>query len=204
MKNAFALLTKQQYELASAFFLLGGELESAVKVCARQLGDLQLALVLCRLHTVSAPTLLQETVREELLPKAKENGDSWLRCVAHLVLGEAQDAMAALADDSASAPAGREASAANTPPLDACAATFCAQIASNPRFRIPAQPLARTVLRRCAYTFRQAGMPLAGLEALYSAWRDVLPSDVHDAEELQGRMLEAASELLLQRASELI
>ena len=57
-KNAFALLTKQQFELSDAFFLLGGQLDSAVKVCSRQLGDLQLALVLLPLLIARAPWMI--------------------------------------------------------------------------------------------------------------------------------------------------
>lgn len=49
LKNAFALLGKQKFELAAAFFLLGGQLKDAVGVCLQKLQDFQLALVLSRL-----------------------------------------------------------------------------------------------------------------------------------------------------------
>lgn len=70
MKNAFALLGKQRYgnhdlqlpgrllikhwwsvsEYAAAFFLLGDRLSDAVSVCIRNLRDIQLAILLCRVY----------------------------------------------------------------------------------------------------------------------------------------------------------
>ena len=43
-------MSKGQHSLAAAFFLLGGHVESAVRLCVRQMGDMQLGLVLARLH----------------------------------------------------------------------------------------------------------------------------------------------------------
>ena len=78
------------FTCSQAFFLLGADLAAAVKVCARQLADLQLALVLCKLHQASAPELIASILREELLPYAAQRQDSWLCCVAHLQLDEAR------------------------------------------------------------------------------------------------------------------
>ncbi|KAM4710002.1 dmX-like protein 1 isoform 2-T2 [Discoglossus pictus] len=50
LKNAFSLLGKQRFEHSAAFFLLAGSLKDAVEVCVEKLHDLQLALVLSRLH----------------------------------------------------------------------------------------------------------------------------------------------------------
>ena len=50
LKNAFALLGKQRFEQAAAFFLLGGALSDAVAVCLTRLHDLQLAIVIARLY----------------------------------------------------------------------------------------------------------------------------------------------------------
>ena len=49
-KNAFALLGKQRFEYAAAFFLLADSLSDAVNVCIKNLKDVQLALVLCRIY----------------------------------------------------------------------------------------------------------------------------------------------------------
>ena len=49
-KNAFALLGKQRFEEAAAFFLLSGKLWDAVEVCMSRLQDYQLAFVIIRLY----------------------------------------------------------------------------------------------------------------------------------------------------------
>ncbi|XP_032873372.1 dmX-like protein 1 isoform X3 [Amblyraja radiata] len=50
LKNAFALLGKQRFEQAAAFFLLAGSLKDAIEVCLERLHDIQLALVIARLY----------------------------------------------------------------------------------------------------------------------------------------------------------
>eukprot|EP00118_Oscarella_pearsei_P012894 m.98391 g.98391 ORF g.98391 m.98391 type:complete len:2816 (+) comp36982_c1_seq1:67-8514(+) len=50
LKNGYALLGKQRFEHAAAFFLLGGGLRDAIEICINQLNDIQLALVIVRLY----------------------------------------------------------------------------------------------------------------------------------------------------------
>ncbi|KAI9594335.1 RAVE protein 1 C terminal-domain-containing protein [Syncephalis fuscata] len=50
LKNAFALLGKQRYELAASFFLLANRLKDAVNVCLKHLKDIQLAICICRVY----------------------------------------------------------------------------------------------------------------------------------------------------------
>lgn len=50
LKNAFALLGKQRFEHAAAFFLLAGALRDAIEVILNKLGDIQLAMVIARLY----------------------------------------------------------------------------------------------------------------------------------------------------------
>lgn len=50
LKNAFALLGKQRFDHAVAFFLLAGSLNDAIEVCLNKLDDLQLAMVITRLY----------------------------------------------------------------------------------------------------------------------------------------------------------
>ncbi|XP_076387678.1 rabconnectin-3 alpha isoform X3 [Megachile rotundata] len=50
LKNAFALLGKQRFEHAAAFFLLAGALRDAIEVCLNKLSDIQLAMVIARLY----------------------------------------------------------------------------------------------------------------------------------------------------------
>lgn len=50
LKNAYALLGKQRFDHAAAFFLLAGNLKDAVEVCLDKLQDLQLAILITRLY----------------------------------------------------------------------------------------------------------------------------------------------------------
>ena len=50
LKNAFALLGKQRFTHAAAFFLLSGSLKDALDICIDKLDDLQLAMVIARLY----------------------------------------------------------------------------------------------------------------------------------------------------------
>lgn len=69
---------RHQLELAIAFFLLGGDPSSAVTVCAKNLGDEQLALVICRLIEGYGGSLERLLISNILLPNAIEKGDHWL------------------------------------------------------------------------------------------------------------------------------
>lgn len=78
MKNAYVLMGRHQLELAIAFFLLGGDATSAITVCAKNLKDEQLALVICRLVEGNGGTLERQLISKFLLPSAIEKGDYWL------------------------------------------------------------------------------------------------------------------------------
>ncbi|KAH7280307.1 hypothetical protein KP509_37G060800 [Ceratopteris richardii] len=83
LKNAYTLLGKHQHELAAAFFLLGGDLSSAVSACAKNLGDLQLALVICRLSEgINGPN--EQRLAEYELFNAQREGDCWLASLLQL------------------------------------------------------------------------------------------------------------------------
>ncbi|KAJ4485959.1 RAVE protein 1 C terminal-domain-containing protein [Lentinula aciculospora] len=87
LKNAFALLSKQRFEYAAAFFLLGGSLKDAVNVCIKQLHDFQLAIAIARVVEQSneGPVfcgILNSTV----LPTAFREGNRWLASWAFWLL----------------------------------------------------------------------------------------------------------------------
>ncbi|XP_073977920.1 rabconnectin-3 alpha isoform X3 [Rhodnius prolixus] len=70
LKNAFALLGKQRFEHAAAFFLLAGALRDALEVCLNKLEDLQLAMVIARLYEGErdpTPPNLKRLLYEEIL-----------------------------------------------------------------------------------------------------------------------------------------
>lgn len=80
LKNAFALLGKQRFEHAVAFFLLAGSLHDALEVCLTKLEDLQLALIITRLYEGdhdNTPPNFKKLIYEEILgcDKNGENQD---------------------------------------------------------------------------------------------------------------------------------
>ncbi|XP_072743215.1 dmX-like protein 2 isoform X6 [Anoplolepis gracilipes] len=68
LKNAFALLGKQRFDHAAAFFLLAGALKDAIDVCLNKLNDIQLAMVIARLYEndTSSPNM-RRLLYEEIL-----------------------------------------------------------------------------------------------------------------------------------------
>uniref|UniRef100_A0A8C2EX78 Dmx-like 2 n=1 Tax=Cyprinus carpio TaxID=7962 RepID=A0A8C2EX78_CYPCA len=50
LKNAFSLLGKRRFEQSAAFFLLAGSLKDAIEVCLEKMEDIQLAMIVARLH----------------------------------------------------------------------------------------------------------------------------------------------------------
>lgn len=91
-KNAYALLAKQRFAYAAAFFVLAGSHRDAINVCVRNHGDLSLGLLLARLLD-SSDDLLVYAVREYLLPVAFTAGNRWL---AHWALMTVSDYGAAM------------------------------------------------------------------------------------------------------------
>ncbi|KAG7099019.1 hypothetical protein E1B28_000902 [Marasmius oreades] len=87
LKNAFALLSKQRFEYAAAFFLLGGSLKDAVNVCVKQLNDFQLAVVIARIVEQSndGPVLLS-ILKNIVVPIAFQDGNRWLASWAFWLL----------------------------------------------------------------------------------------------------------------------
>jgi hypothetical protein len=92
LKNAFALLGKQRYEYAAAFFLLAGKLKDAANVCIKQLNDPQLAVSLCRIYEGDCGPILDEIVKTQLLPQACQDGDRWLTCILYSLINEREKA----------------------------------------------------------------------------------------------------------------
>ncbi|KAG9128028.1 regulator of (H+)-ATPase in vacuolar membrane [Ceratobasidium sp. 392] len=78
LKNAFALLSKQRFEFAAAFFMLGGSLQDAVNVCLKQLNDFQLAIALARVVEGGNGPILRGILSKTVVPLAFESGNRWL------------------------------------------------------------------------------------------------------------------------------
>lgn len=78
LKNAYVLMGKHRHELAATFFILGGDINSAAKICAKNLNDPQLALVICSLMEGVNGPIGQDIILKYALPIARDTRDSWL------------------------------------------------------------------------------------------------------------------------------
>lgn len=78
LKNAFALLGKQRFDHAVAFFLLAGSLNDALEVCLNKLNDLQLAMIITRLYEGehdNTPPSYRKLLYEEILGCDKDGNE---------------------------------------------------------------------------------------------------------------------------------
>ncbi|PKS06869.1 hypothetical protein jhhlp_006945 [Lomentospora prolificans] len=87
LKNAYALMSRRRFEYAAAFFLLGDSLQDAVNVCTEQLGDMQLAIAIARVHGGDDGAVLKTLLERDVLPYAAQEGDRWLASWAFWMLG---------------------------------------------------------------------------------------------------------------------
>ncbi|KAG0233631.1 regulator of (H+)-ATPase in vacuolar membrane [Actinomortierella wolfii] len=90
LKNAFALLGKQRFEYAAAFFLLGDKLQDAVNVCIKQLNDVQLAIAICRVYE---PGEMGPVLTNLLNDQIKTASDPWLRNILLTMLGRSSQSI---------------------------------------------------------------------------------------------------------------
>jgi hypothetical protein len=78
LKNAYALLGKRRFEYAATFFLLAGNLQDAVNVCAHQMQDLQLAIAVARVYEGDDGIVVRSLLEDKCLPLAALEGNRWL------------------------------------------------------------------------------------------------------------------------------
>ncbi|XP_071522289.1 dmX-like protein 2 [Panulirus ornatus] len=84
LKNAFALLGKQRFEHAAAFFLLAGALKDALEVVLNKLQDEQLAIVIIRLYEgefEAVPPTLCKLLNTRILGKDEQGENMDLKKV---------------------------------------------------------------------------------------------------------------------------
>ena len=108
LKNAFALMGKQRFEHAVAFFLLAGSVEDAAEICIEKLNDFQLALLIVRLQDNSGLSQHQ-LLKRNLLPDeptgdgsqlavSRVKADSFVRSMAYWTLGKYNKSLNTLLD----------------------------------------------------------------------------------------------------------
>ncbi|CAH1797131.1 unnamed protein product [Owenia fusiformis] len=111
LKNAFALLGRQRFQHAAAFFLLAGALRDAIEVCLNKMEDIQLAMVIARLYESELddvmPANLKRLFKEEILGydangenyrSARAHPDPFLRSMANWNLKEYNASLETLMD----------------------------------------------------------------------------------------------------------
>lgn len=156
LKNAYALLGLHRFEHAAAFFILAGSIWDAVEVCINNLNDIQLAIILIRLHDndVNLPDNLKKLL---LYYPVRDHQDPFLRSMAFWKLGDYSSSVYTLLDS-----------------YDCSASVF------NFYLFLKEQPLVsmhkqqddsivekeRRLFFATAYAYLQAGCPLLTLEVL--------------------------------------
>ncbi|KAF9585501.1 regulator of (H+)-ATPase in vacuolar membrane [Lunasporangiospora selenospora] len=89
LKNAFALLGKQRFAYAAAFFLLGNKLQDAVNVCIKNLNDFQLAIAICRVYEPEERGPVLTKLLQDLI---ETTTDPWLLSLFYSMLGQTSNA----------------------------------------------------------------------------------------------------------------
>ncbi|KAG1472233.1 hypothetical protein G6F56_001663 [Rhizopus delemar] len=95
-KNAFALLGKQRFEYAAAFFLLADKLRDAVNVILKNVKDYQLAIAICRVYEGDHSPILKDIIENTVIPTAIQSGDRWLISMSYWMLNKQKESIRAI------------------------------------------------------------------------------------------------------------
>ncbi|KZV57684.1 hypothetical protein F511_03144 [Dorcoceras hygrometricum] len=176
LKNAYVLMGKHQLELAVAFFLLGGDLSSAVTVCAKNLGDEQLALVICRLIEGYGGPSEHNLISKFLLPSALSKGNSWMASFLEVwVLGNLSQCVLRMLDVEKSSEANSFIlSSLHASFLDPSISQYCMMLATKTVMKNAIGECQAAVLSQWAVlmnmtSLSRCGLPLEALECLSSS-----------------------------------
>ncbi|RAL54218.1 hypothetical protein DM860_004689 [Cuscuta australis] len=175
LKNAYVLLSKHKLELAVAFFLLGGDMTSAVTVCVKNLRDEQLALVICHLVEGYGGPLEHFIVMKLLLPSAVAKGDYWLASFLEWILGNySQSYLRMLAVQMEPRRNKYFLSSHQDAFLDPSIGQYCLMLSAKTCMRHAigdknAAALGKWAILMCATALSRCGLPLEALECLSSS-----------------------------------
>ncbi|XP_052192792.1 uncharacterized protein LOC127801585 isoform X2 [Diospyros lotus] len=174
LKNAYVLMGRHQLELAVAFFLLGGEITSAVTVCAKNLGDDQLALVICRLIEGYGGPLERQLISKSLLPSAIEKGDFWLTSFLEWLLGNYVQSLVSMLGFQKDPPIENSFLLSNHSSfLDPSIGQYCLMLATKNSMKNAvgernAAVLGRWAILITAIALKRCGFPIEALECISS------------------------------------
>ncbi|KAJ0986141.1 hypothetical protein J5N97_004497 [Dioscorea zingiberensis] len=176
LKNAYVLMGRHQLELAIAFFLLGGDPSSAVTVCAKNLGDEQLALVICRLIEGFGGPLEHQLISSFLLPSAMEKGDYWLSSMLEWTLGNYSRSLNNLIDSQMGSITNKPTTFANRAVFsDPTIGHYCAILAAKNSLKnaigdYMAIMLSKLAMLMTAIALKRCGLPFEAVECLISSF----------------------------------
>ncbi|XP_059651214.1 uncharacterized protein LOC132298889 [Cornus florida] len=195
LKNAFVLMGRHQLELAIAFFLLGGDTSSAVNVCAKNLGDEQLALVICRLVDGYGGPLERNLISKFMLPSAIEKGDYWLSSFLEWVSGNYSQSFLNMVGVQMATVGNKSALLSDHASfLDPSIGEYCLMLATKNSMKIAvgeqnAAILGRWAILMSATALNRCGMPLEALDCLSSPLSIFGGSDQHNVSEIANHEL---------------
>ncbi|XP_020264174.1 uncharacterized protein LOC109840081 [Asparagus officinalis] len=171
LKNAYVLMGRHQLELAVAFFLLGGDSSSAVTVCAKNLGDEQLALVICRLIEGQGGQLERQLISNVLIPNAVEKEDFWLASLLEWALGNYSCSITKLLDSREGQRTQKSAVSNFSAFLDPDIGQYFITLASknNMKNSLGVMVLSKLATLMSAKAFNRCGFPLEALECFSSS-----------------------------------
>ena len=109
LKNAFALLGKQRFLHAAAFFLLSGSLSDAIEIILTKLEDIQLAILIGRMYdgaTENYPACVQGILKTKILGYSQDDEmalsdahpDPFLRSIGFWILKDYEASLTTLLD----------------------------------------------------------------------------------------------------------
>ncbi|XP_072962625.1 uncharacterized protein [Typha angustifolia] len=175
LKNAYVLMGRHQLELAVAFFLLGNDPSSAVTVCAKNLGDEQLALIICRLVEGYGGPLEHHLISNVLLPNAIEKEDYWLSSILEWTLGNFSQSVQKLFDSQYKTQISQSAAMGNHAVCsDPKIGQYCVYLSTKNNFKNSvgdalAAKLSKLSTSLVASALKRIGLPLEALECLSSS-----------------------------------
>ncbi|KAJ6686414.1 RABCONNECTIN-3A [Salix purpurea] len=194
LKNAYVLMGRHQLELAIAFFLLGGDTYSAITICAKNFGDEQLALVICRLIEGRGGPLEHHLITKFILPSASERGDYWLTSLLEWELGNYSQSFLSMFGLQASSMTDKSPLSSNNAAfMDPHIGLHCLSLVSKNSMRNAAGEQSAAILGRwatimAATAFNRRGLPLEALECLSSSLNilgGIDPGSVSDVDQSQ-------------------
>ncbi|KAF3786869.1 DmX-like protein 1 [Nymphaea thermarum] len=163
LKNAYVLMGRHQLELAVAFFILGGDHSSAVTVCAKNLGDVQLALIICRLLEGCGGELERDLIANHILPSSIQKEDYWLASILEWMLGHYYQSYLCLLDG-ASLDCNPSKSYIHHAATDPNIGQYCAILATKSNIKnslgdVKAAVLARWAMMMASLALARCGLP---------------------------------------------